>query len=166
MLQYSLIKYFQKRNYKILSLDDLVIKPKNNFEEFRFKADFEGYIYEFLNPYYVGYIVDIHDNRKLIRIWNEDGLCLNPLTTNIERILDFNDPKFKLTPINLPWYKDIDKFEDYKGKLIINKYGSVRRIQNIDLLKVSTSEQNMYHDILKSEEWKLLSKEEIKDLVY
>lgn len=166
LLQYSPIEYFQElKEYKILTLDDLVIKPKNNFKKFGFKADFKGYIYEFLNPYYVGYIVDNHDNRKLIRIWNEDGLCLNPLTTK-ERILDFNEPKFKLTPINLSWYKDVDKFEDYKGKLIINRYGNVRRILSVDNLKVSTAEQNMYHDILKSEEWKLLTKEEIKDLVY
>lgn len=164
-LQYSPIEYYQRQNYKILTLDDL-IKPKNNFKEFGFEANFEGYIYEFLKPYYVGYVVDRHDARKLLRIWNEDGLCLNPLTTNVVRFKDFHEVNFRLIPINLPWYKNEDNFENYTGKLIINKYGNVRKIQSIDNLKVSTAEQNMYHDILKSEEWRLLTKEEIENLIY
>lgn len=164
MLQYSPIEYYQRQNYRILTLDDLII-TKNNFKEYGFNADFKGYIYEFLYPYYVGYVVDT-DARKLLRIWNEDGLCINPLTTTTNKFKDFNEVNFKLIPINLTWYKDEENFENYTGKLITNKYGNVRKIQSIDNLKVSTAEQNMYHDILKSEEWRLLTKEEIENLIY
>ena len=111
-------------------------------------------------------LFDGHDASKLLRIWNEDGLCLNPLTTNVVRFKDFHEVNFKLIPINLTWYKNEDNFENYKGKLITNKYGNVRKIQSIDNLKVSTAEQNMYHDILKSEEWRSLTKEEIENLIY
>lgn len=166
LLQYSPIEYFQEQNYKILTLDDLVIKPKNNFKDYGFEADFKGHIYEFLDPYYIGYIIDKHNKRQLVRFWNIKGQCFNPLVTRPNEINKSQDSCFNLKPIKKEWYEQESKFEDYKGKLIINRYGNVRKIQSIDLVKVSTAEQNMYHDTLKVQEWRLVTKEEINDLIY
>lgn len=124
---------------------------KNNFEEFGFTADFEGEILKEVNIFKVGYYLDEYKIIVPCR-WDKNGKCLE-------------NKNYSLTSMNKPWYKNQENFESYKNKLIISKFGDVRKIQNIDKNKVSTAQQNMYHDILDAEDWKLLTKEEALELV-
>lgn len=156
-LIFGILGYWRSINYEIISLDDLVIKPKNNFKDYGFEADFKGEILrKTKHNIYIGYVVDGIDTEYAIE-WNSKGD--NLLSSRF-------DKNFNLKPIKKEWFENPDIFEAYKGKLIINEYGVVRRIQSIDINKVSTAEQNMYHDILKVEKWRLVTKEDINQLIF
>ena len=125
LLQYSPIEYFQERNYKILSLYDLVIKPKNNFKEYGFEADFEGEIcFENLNGFYIGYI-----NKpigKLFKQWRKnDGGCFC--------IEGYYDRQYDLKPIKKEWYENPDNFpciatKDGKNFAVIESIDCLKRV--------------------------------------
>lgn len=159
-LKVSSLEYLGLEKYKILSLDDLIFK--NNFKDYGFKANFEGEILkETLDNHkrkiYVGYYVG--DNNLIYPcIWNVFGQC--------DFCCSAKHNERKLIPIKKEWYKQEDNFISYKDKLIINNRGEIRKIQYVDTLKVSTVEQNMYHDILRTEDWKLVTKEEIEKYIY
>lgn len=128
------------------------VKPKNNFKEYGFEADFDGEILAVKDDKYFGISKSNESEGWVANGWKKDGTCLY-------------DDVSHLKPIKKEWYEVESNFEAYKGKLIINKYGNVRRIQSIDKSKVSTAEQNMYHDILKVDEWRPATKEEILTLL-
>ena len=123
----------------------------NNFKDYGFEADFEGEILKELGSSLIGYVKN-NFNIKTV-IWHKDN---GKLTQDYSLGSDFN-----LKPIKKEWYLNKDNFEEYKGKIIINKYGNIRMIQSIDENKVSTFEQNMYHDIIRVEEWRPATKEEV-----
>lgn len=173
MLQYSPISWYQEEGYKIISLDDITIFkvknplyiPKNNFKDYGFEADFEGEI-KFIDSFdhYIGICewskeMPTKTKDKQTVYWVKNKCYLITLS-GILRISSRD-----LTPIKKEWYLNKDNFEEYKGKIIINKYGNIRMIQSIDENKVSTFEQNMYHDIIRVEEWRPATKEEILSLM-
>lgn len=134
----------------------------NNFKEYGFEADFEGAILSDIEDYYIGYYVEsypcIKEKQKIPTFWNKN-------TGNCYAGAGVSNSKYTLKPIKKEWYFNKDNFEAYKGKIIINKYGNIRMIQSIDDNKVSTFEQNMYHDILKVEEWRPATKDEVLSLL-
>lgn len=84
--------------------EEIVIKekPKNNFEEYGFEADFEGEIC-FLNEednYYIGYV--IRSGKKILIQWSKRGFAYN---SN-----DFNVEIYDLKPIKKEWYENPDNF--------------------------------------------------------
>ena len=101
-LLYSSVDFYKSVNFKILSLNDLVIKPKNNFKEFGFEADFEGDIcFENINGFLIGYV-----NKpvgKIIKQWRKnDGNCFC--------MEGYDDRQYELKPIKKEWYENPDNF--------------------------------------------------------
>lgn len=71
-------------------------KPKNNFKDYGFEADFEGHIYERDRTYLLGK-VRLDCDIKLFR-WNyQTGVCRE-------------DEKYNLKPIKKEWYENPDNF--------------------------------------------------------
>jgi len=130
-------------------------KPKNNFKDYGFEAYFEDEILKEYENQFVGMVYQNEGNFGCS--WDKKGRCLQPD--------GFGYDNMNLKPIKKEWYLNKDNFEEYKGKIIINKYGNIRMIQSIDENKVSTFEQNMYHDIIRVEEWRPATKEEILALL-
>lgn len=133
---------------------------KNNFSRYGFTSDLKGEITKKIDAtnQLLGIIYNDQEAIDLIIIWD----------SNTGEALDFWDVadgnKFKLeqynlTPLKKEWYLNTTEFDDYIGKIIINYRGDIRRIQNIDKYKVATKEQNMYHDILKAEDWQIATNE-------
>ena len=133
---------------------------KNNFKQYGFTSALKGEITKKLDAtnQLLGIIYNDQEEIDLIIIWD----------SNTGEALDFWDVadgnKFKLeqynlTPLKKEWYLNTTEFDDYIGKIIINYRGDIRRIQNIDKYKVATKEQNMYHDILKAEDWQIATNE-------
>lgn len=158
-LYISDINWYKSQDYKICNLDDIkIIENLNNFTEYNFlETDIKGKIFDFIDDNYIGYIIKLNNEKQLV-YWTVEGECFNPFN-----MISYSN--YNLEPIKKEWFEDEENFEKYKGKLITNKYGNIRKIQSIDNSKVSTAEQNLYHDIIKNEEWKPLTKEEINDLI-
>ncbi len=111
MLQYSPISWYQEEGYKIISLDDLVIKPKNNFKDYGFEADFEGEILKEIEELkgieYLGYFVG--DNKTHYPcIWTKSGRIWKTSVSEKDREL------YNLKPIKKEWYDNPDNI----GKLL------------------------------------------------
>ena len=90
------------------------LKPKNNFNDYGFEADFEGEILTELDCFYIGWIKtrDIRDNDifKIGKFLKSNGhFCTS--TENGE----LNIAKFNLKKIKREWYENPDNI----GKLII-----------------------------------------------
>lgn len=108
MLLYSPISWYQEEGYKIISLDDLVIKPKNNFNDYGFEADFEGEILKEIEDMsagkvFIGYIV--YDCKVHSCIWQYNGVVIT---------IGINQLTFNLKPIKKEWYNNPDNI----GKLL------------------------------------------------
>lgn len=102
-LAYSDLDFYISEGYKILSLDDLVVKekPRNNFKDYGFEADFEGEILrKTKHNIYIGYVVDGIDTEYAIE-WNSKGD--NLLSSRF-------DKNFNLKPIKKEWYEKEDTF--------------------------------------------------------
>lgn len=155
-LVYSDLDFYISNGYKILSLDDLVIKPKNNFKDYGFEADFEGEILKEVGDYYVGYFIS-GDNIIHSCQWNSLGVGYSP--HNISGL-------YNLKPIKKEWYLDNDNFEAYKGKLIANKHNDIRKIEYIYTDCVDVGIECIYHEDLIDDEWQLVTKEDIKQLIF
>ena len=157
-LQYSPLLFYKNEGFEIFSLDELVIKeePKNNFKDYGFEADFEGEILKEVGDYYVGYFIS-GDNIIHSCQWNSLGVGYSPHNINKE---------YDLKSIKKEWYLDNDNFEAYKGKLITNKYKDIRKIEYIYCNCVDVGIENIYHKDLISDGWQLVTKEDIKQLIF
>ena len=151
-LQYSPLSFYKDIDYKILSLDDL----KNNFKDYGFEADFEGEILKEVGDYYIGYFIS-GDNVIHSCQWNSLGVGYSP--HNISGL-------YNLKPIKKEWYLDNDNFEAYKGKLIANKHNDIRKIEYIYTDCVDVGIECIYHEDLIVDEWRLVTKEDIKQLIF
>ena len=144
---------------------------KNNFSRYGFTSDLKGEITKKIDAtnQLLGIIYNDQKEIDLIIIWDSNtGEFLDIWDPNTSEVLDFWDisdsNKFKLeqynlTPLKKEWYLNTEEFDNYIGKIIINYRGDLRIIQNIDENKVATKEQNMYHDILKAENWQIATNE-------
>lgn len=144
---------------------------KNNFSRYGFTSDLKGEITKKIDAtnQLLGIIYNDQEEIDLIIIWDSNtGEFLDIWNPNTSEVLDFWDisdsNKFKLeqynlTPLKKEWYLNTEEFDNYIGKIIINYRGDLRIIQNIDENKVATKEQNMYHDILKAENWQIATNE-------
>ncbi len=140
---------------------------KNNFKQYGFTSALKGEITKKLDAtnQLLGIIYNDQEEIDLIIIWDSNtGEFLDIWDPTTGEVLDFWDisdsNKFKLeqynlTPLKKEWYLNTEEFDNYIGKIIINYRGDLRIIQNIDENKVATKEQNMYHDILKAENWQI-----------
>lgn len=127
-----------------------------NFKKYGFeKPDFECELWCEKDNYIFGIAKDIRANAGYWHpfIWDKKGNCYD--SSHYKKVV------FDLTPIKNKWYKD----DNNVGKLIINRYGEVRRIQSIDTNKISTYQQNMYHDIIQAYGWRPLTKEEVLSML-
>lgn len=157
-------KWYLDNGYKVLDLSEIEVfentqqpTPKNNFKEYGFEGDFEGEIFKKVNNELYGIVYREFGNNWLL-VWDsKSGKCYDN---------DGGYINYYLTPIKKPWYAQEENFEKYQGKLITNKFGEVRKIQYVDSNKVSTTQQNMYHDILNVQEWRLVNEEDITKLIY
>lgn len=95
---YSSFKWYIDHNYKILSLDDLVIKPKNNFKDYGFEADFEGEILKEVDGVYLGYVID-SGYLEMLKIYKSGSAYGNG-----------TKGKYNLKPIKKEWYENPDNF--------------------------------------------------------
>lgn len=172
-VQYSKYSWYINHGYTVLDLSEIEIfeptqqpTPKNNFKEYGFEADFEGEILKFIvgrgvddgiaTDRFLGWVKLIDKNEIVMIEWWSDGICRSGIKDN----------NYNLTPIKKPWYAQEENFEKHIGKLIINKFGEIRQILSIDNNKVNTSQQNMYHDTLISQEWRLVTEEDTTKLIY
>ena len=73
------------------------IKPKNNFKEFGFKADFEGVICFQDDDFNIFFGFIVEDGKKLARSWNKYGVSGMSY-------------EYDLTPIKKEWYENPDNF--------------------------------------------------------
>lgn len=73
-------------------------KPKNNFKEYGFEADFEGEILKEVDGVYLGYVID-SGHIEMLKIY-KDGSAYGNRTNR----------KYFLTPIKKEWYKNPDNF--------------------------------------------------------
>ena len=145
-------------------MNELVIKeePKNNFKDYGFEADFGGEILKELldkseRKIYIGYYIGDNDV-KYPCIWDsfgECGFCCSAKykNRNLRKII----PK---------WFENPDNFEAYKGKLITNKHNDIRKIEYIYNNCVDVGIECIYHEDLIVDEWQLVTKEDIKQLIF
>lgn len=103
------LDFYERHGYKILSLDDLLIKPKNNFKDYGFEADFEGEILKEVKDcrnqkYYIGYSIDIREGLgyPYPKAWLSSGACIDDDNNIVE--------DFSLKPIKKEWYEKEDNF--------------------------------------------------------
>ena len=165
-LLYSPKEWHKEGYYKILDISEIEIfeniqqpTPKNNFKEYGFESDFEGEIFKKINNELFGIIFKKDNASSLVVIWsNRTGKCYGNEAQEYQ--------EYNLTPIKKPWYTQEENFEKYQGKLIINKFGEVRKIQYVDNNKVSTTHLYMYPDTLISQEWRLVNEEDTIKLIY
>lgn len=101
-LVFSGLDFYERHRYKILSLDDLLIKPKNNFKDYGFEADFEGEILKQIDNFYYG-IVNQHNRFETIT-WNLVGRPISGSTALNKYEL------WELKPIKKEWYEKEDNF--------------------------------------------------------
>lgn len=78
-------------------IEETVIKekPKNNFEEYGFKADFEGEILKEVDGYYIGWANVLEYGIESCK-WSKSG--------------DTNYSVYNLKPIKTEWYENPDNF--------------------------------------------------------
>lgn len=133
------------------------IKPKNNFKEYGFEADFEGEILGKSDENeYVGFYV--YDNIKTANIWGEDG------ESSYQDAKVFME-KFKLTPIKKEWYKNPDNFPclviyDDKEIKLMGSYSETSKFRTEPCLL--TAEGWVYYSLSKC---RLATEEEALKLV-
>lgn len=87
-------------------------KPKNNFEEYGFEADFEGEILKEYENQFVGMVYQNEGNYGCS--WNKEGKCLQ---TKGFGYIDMN-----LKPIKKEWYENPDNFPCIVYSLKLNEY--------------------------------------------
>ncbi len=97
-----------------------VEKKRNNFEEYGFKADFDGEIYFKESCDYMYGLVN-----NVAYFWNKDGFCYESDIDEVERVY-----KYDLTPIKKKWYEIEENFPclvvtedgDYKETFVAIKF--------------------------------------------
>ena len=143
--------------------------PNNNFEEFGFtNPEIKGHIYfKGVEGYYYGIVEETSLITKTV-IWDEKGVAYN-----YEGITIYNYSKFDLNKIELKWYEEKDKYDNYLGKLIINKDNDIKVI---DKIQEETDESSfniqcvdghyIWIEELQNKDWKLLTLEEAKQYIF
>lgn len=143
--------------------------PNNNFEEFGFtKPELKGHIYfKGVEGYYYGVVEETSIITKTV-IWNENGEAYN-----YEGIGVSNYYKFDLNKIELKWYEEKDKYDNYLGKLIISKDNDIKII---DEIQEETDELSfnikcvdghyIWIEELENKDWKILTLEEAKQYIF
>ena len=99
-LSYSRLYFYERHGYKIISSEDLIIKPKNNFKDYGFEADFEGEILKEYENQFVGMVYQNEANFGCS--WDKKGRCLQPN--------GFGYINMNLKPIKKEWYENPDNF--------------------------------------------------------
>lgn len=136
----------------------------NNFEEFGFtKPEIKGHIYfKGVEGYYYGVIEE--KGKTYTIIWNEygksfklAGLC------SLQRVA--------LDKIELKWYDDRDKYDEYINKIIINKDGIIKTIEKFDshqdiITIYCKDDAILTYNILKEQNWRLLTLKEAKQYIF
>ena len=93
-------------------------KPKNNFEEYGFEADFEGEILSDIEDYYIGYYIEtypcVKEKQKIPTFWNKN-------TGNCYKGAGVSNSKYSLTTIKKEWYENPDNFPCIVISLKTNK---------------------------------------------
>lgn len=144
------------------SRHDVDVSKECQFKKYGFqKPDFECEIFKKIGKYVFGYLKtnDWSDNEYISCSWDENGVLNSDFIE--EGIYEELGDVYKLKPIKKEWYED----ENIKDKLIINKYGEVRKVQYISNGKVATHQSNLYKDAIKVDGWRLATKEEILNLL-
>lgn len=82
-------------------------KPKNNFKDYGFEADFEGEILSDIEDYYIGYYIEtypcVKEKQKIPTFWNKN-------TGNCYKGAGISNSKYSLKPIKKEWYENPDNF--------------------------------------------------------
>jgi len=149
--------YVDNKNMK--PLDDNIMdlidnKPKNNFKDYGFEADFEGEILKKVEELYIGWVNCCLDYRNITPCkWTKYGKNLSTIQTGANNR--------NLTPIKKEWWEDhncLNKifYDTVDDRLVILDWidykGNVR-MQNSEI-------------IFRHERFRIASKEEIKILYY
>lgn len=124
-------------------------KPKNNFNDYGFEADFEGEILTELDCFYIGWIKtrDIRDNDifKIGKFLKSNGHFYTS-TENGE----LNIAKFNLKKIKKEWYEDPDNFPciviyEEKEIKLMRSYSETSKHRKEPCLL--TSDGGVYHSL-------------------
>jgi len=125
-------------------------KPKNNFKDYGFEADFEGDIFKEINGYFYG-IIKTTSTRFLPIMWNEKGKQCEVYTVSL----------YNLTPIKKEWWEN----KNYLNKVFYDTCEDCLTILDWFDNKGNVKMQN-FSKIFRHERFRLATKEEVKTLYY